>query len=442
MTQRMRLEQLLRRGRDDSGQAGIMMVLAMMVLAVPMMLAVFDGGLLLNDRRDAQALVDRAAMAGALDLMLAPSDTGSQAEDIAREWVIRNGGDPATDTITVSATNTCYSGNDPFPTGVTVTIERDPPVFLAGALGLDLRSGATATACAGVPIEHFGIFPLVVSSQGLIGTCFDNTIQPIPGADCQIRVDSSSGGLVGELSVEFPNGEDEVVNCTDSGSGANDLNNNLIHGIQAWCAAGQAVSAKPGQNIGQTFNGIKGRLALEGSCDAAYASAGGTTSALQQAWSELNAYLAAYPGYDHEGLRTSDSQGAMPAAGDGVDDFYEVWSYGSGSGPASDLTPLHCPGYGGETNSPRNVVLIVVHDTFETQNNTYVIRDFVRLYIEGCTRTTNSGVSEFRRDCGWNSLGNGKLTIHGRFVHQVGSPAANVGLTELMLGDQEVFLLR
>jgi len=442
MTRRQRLQQLHDRARDDAGQAGITVLLAMTLLAVPLMLAVFDGGLLLNDRRDAQAVVDRAAMAGALDLLLETSDNGSQAEDVAREWVVRNGGDLATDTITVAATNTCYSASDPFLTGVTVTIERDPPVFLADALGLDLRSGATATACAGVPIEHFGIFPLVVSSQGLLGTCFDDTAHPIPGADCEVRVDDSNGGLVGELSVTFPEGEDEVVACTDSGSGANDLNNNLIHGIQAWCAAGDAVSAKPGQNVNQTFNGIKGRLALEGSCDAAYVSAGGSTADLQQGWSDLDDYLGAYPGYDHEGLHTSDSQGAMPVAGDGVDDFHEIWSRGSGSGPASDLTPLDCPGYGGETNSPRNVVLIVVNDTFSTDNNTYVIQDFVRMYIEGCTRTANNGTSDFRRDCGWNNLGSGKLTIHGRFVHQVGSPAANIGLTELMLGDQEVFLLQ
>lgn len=418
------------------------MVMAMMLLAVPLMLAVFDGGLLLNDRRDAQDVVDRAAMAGALDLLLETSDTGAQAEDIARDWVVRNGGDLVTDVVTVSATNTCYSENDPFLTGVSVTIERDPPVFLADALGVDLRSGATATACAGVPIEHFGIFPLVVSQQGLLGTCFDSNARPIPGADCEVRVDDSNGGLVGELSVEFPDGENEVVACTDSGSGANDLNNNLIHGIQAWCAAGQAVSAKPGQNIGKTFGGIRDRLALEGSCDVAYANAGGTTADLQQGWSALDDHLAAYPGYDHDGLNTSDSQGPMPAAGDGIDDFYEVWALGSGTGPASDLTPLNCPGYDGSTNSPRNVVLIVVTDTFETQNNTYVIQDFVRMYIEGCSRTTNGGATEFRRDCGWNNLGNDKLTIHGRFVHQVNPPSNNLGLTPLMLGDQEVFLLQ
>src|SRR3546814_8848014 len=61
-------------------------------------------------------------------LFRSSTDTGSQAEAMAREWIVRNGADLATDTVTVAATNTCYSANDPFLTGVTVTIERDPPV--------------------------------------------------------------------------------------------------------------------------------------------------------------------------------------------------------------------------------------------------------------------------------------------------------------------------
>lgn len=425
---------------DDSGQAGIIMTLALLFLAVPMMLAVFDGGLLLNDRRDAQDLVDRAATAGAMELLLEESDTGAAAVAVATEWVQRNGGDFGTDNISISLTNSCYGANDPVITGVTVSITRDAPTFLAGALGLDLESGATATACAGVPVEHFGIFPLVVSVQGLVGTCFDSNQKPIPGADCKIRVDGSQQGLVGELSIPYPD-NGGTVNCSDSGSGADDLSNNLIHGIQAWCGVGNEVHAKPGQNINKTFDGVKGRLALEGSCDAAYASSGGTLGDLQAAWAALDAYLAAYPDYTHEGLRTFDTQGPIPGVSDGVDDFYEIWEMSDPASPAAGLTPILCPGYGGETNSPRNVVLIVVNDTFDTSNGkTYEILDFVRMYLEGCTREANNGTSEFRRDCGWNSLGSGKLVLHGRYVHQVTAPKNNLGLTPLMIGDREVFL--
>ncbi len=425
---------------DESGQAGILMVLALLFMGVPIMLMVFDGGLLLNDRRDAQDLADRAAMAGAMELLLDASDTGVAAEDAAREWVVRNGGDFATDSIAVSVTNSCYGANDPVLTGVQVSIVRDAPTFLAGALGLDLESGASAVACAGVPVEHFGIFPLVVSLEGLVGTCFGDDEKPIPGADCQVRVDSSVSGLVGELSIPYPDGGG-TVDCTDSGSGANDLSLNLIYGVQAWCGAGDEVNAKPGQNINKTFDGIKGRLALEGACDAAYAAGGGTLADLQDAWSNLDAYLHAHPDFVHQGLPVSDHVGPIPAVGDGIDDFHEIWDVPDTAQPATGLSPISCPGYGGETNSPRNIVLIVVNDTFETQSGkTYVILDFVRMYLEGCTREMNSGTSEFRRDCGWSSLGSGKLTLHGRYVHQVTPPRNHLGLTPLMLGDREIFL--
>lgn len=432
------------RWHDDSGQAGITMILALLFLAVPLMLAVFDGGLLLNDRRNAQNLVDRAAMAGAQGLHLDPLDTGADAEAAAREWVVRNGGDLATDTVSIAATDTCYSPNDPVITAVTVTISRAAPTFLAGALGLGLRSGASATACIGVPVEYFGIFPLVVSAQGLVGTCFDANKKPIPGADCEIRIGDTVSSLVGALSVPYPSGGGEV-DCSDSGSGANDLSNNLTYGIQGWCSAGDEVWAKTGESKNKTFDGVKSRLALDGSCDAAYQAASGTLSALRDAWSALDSYLYAYPGYQHSGLASSDNRGGIPGLGDGIDDFYEVWSYSNAGAPASDLSPRTCPGYGGETNSPRNIVLIVVDDVFDTSTTAakkYVILDFVRMYLEGCTRTTNTGAKEFRRDCGWSSLGSGVLTIHGRYVHQVKSPANKLGLTPLMLGDTDVFLKR
>jgi len=437
-----RFAALLRsRTSDDSGQAAIAMALGMFLIGIPMMLAVFDGGLLLNDRRDAQNLVDRAAMAGAMELALDASDTGATAEEVAEEWVLRNGGDFGADDISIVTTNACYSASDPVVSGVTVSISRDAPTFLAGAFGLDLRSGASATACAGVPIEYFGIFPLVVAAQGLLGTCFGLDGLPIPGADCEVRVDGSENGLVGELSIAYP-GDEGTVPCSDSGAGASDLEQNYIHGIQAWCAVGDEVSAKPGQNIQKTFDGIKGRLALEGSCDAAYAAEGRSLGDLQDAWGALDSYLEDYPDYEHEGLRSSDVTGPIPGLGDGIDDFYEIWATDDLTKPAGNLTPLPCPGYEGENNSPRNIVLIVVNDTFDTSGKKYTILDFVRVYLEGCTRTANNGTSEFRRDCGWNNLGSGKLTIHARYVHQVGAPASNLGLTPLMLGDREVFLLR
>jgi Flp pilus assembly protein TadG len=446
---------LRQRARESSGQATILTVLALFMF-IPLGAAVFDVGMLLNDRRDAQNDVDRAALAAVLDLTLDVNDSGwPEAEVTARQWLIRNDVDPDTEaTIAPAFASDCFPNLAPslvslyagMPVGVTVTVQRETQSFLAGAMGLDLSTGATATACMGVPAGYFGIFPLVVSAEGLEGTCFDANRKPIPGADCRVRLDETSEGIVGELTVEYP-AEGELADCTKSGSGANDLENNLIHGIQGWCMAGDQVNAKPGLNINKTFDGIKGRLAQEGSCDASYAASGESSSALAEAWSALDTYLANYPGYDsYTGLPMSDNRGAIPAVGNGIDDFYQIWTYPGPESPASGLVSRPCPGYDGSENSPRNIVLIVVPDmldTSATSGKKYTILDFSRMYLEGCTRTSNQGVSEFRRDCGWNSLGSGTLTIHARYIEQIGGGSqAKLGLTELLLGDRETFLAR
>lgn len=445
---------MLKRGHgwleEERGQAGIFMAAALFIMVVPLFAAVFDMGLLLNDRRTAQSSADKAALAGAQDLTLVPGADGwDTARTAARQWLIRNGVDPDTQaTVEKAYASDCYSG---LPStvlsyygnstvGVTVTIDRDTPEFVANALNVDMRAHASATACAGTPIEHHGIFPMVVSKQGLLGTCFDASGNAIPGGDCKIRVENSSG-LVGALSVAYD--PDNPVDCTDAGSGANDLENNLEFGINAWCTVGEQVWAKTGETLNKTFDGVKARLSHEGACDEAYA---GTTAQLTTAWSALDDYLRAYPGYAYTPLKTSDNRGALPRAGDGIDDFYEVWEYPGASAPASGLSERNCPGYDGDSNSPRNIVIIVVPDTLNTSDSNghkYTILQFARMYLEGCTRTTVNGrrtTEEFRRDCSWNSLGSGRLTLHARYVEQVGSSGGQLGLTSSVTGDREIFL--
>lgn len=439
---------------DDAGQSGLTLALALMIFAIPLAAGLFDYGVLVSDRRDAQNDVDRAALAGSLGLTLTPGDDGWPAAlDAARSWLQRNGVDPDASGVAIApvpATG-CYealssavvTAYEDVTVGITVTVDRPVASVFGSALGL--RAGATATACAGVPVEHYGIFPLVVSREGLIGTCFDSTGNPVPGADCKVRVENTSG-LVGALTVEYDPAGD--VDCTSTGSGASDLESNLEFGVQGWCRVGQQVTAKTGETLNKTFDGMKARLSHEGSCDAAYAAAGGTQGALAADWDQLRAYLASVSGYTLPSWPVSDNRGPIPGLADGIDDFYEVWPLPASGPPASRLEPRPCPGYDAQTNSPRNIVLIIVPDALDTSGGPgqkYTILQFARMYLDGCTRTTGNGsnvTSEFRRDCSWPSLGSGRLTINARYVDQVSMSGAALGLSELLIGDLEVFLKR
>ena len=128
--------------------------------------------------------------------------------------------------------------------------------------------------------------------------------------------------------------------------------------------------------------------------------------------------------------------------GNGIDDFYEIWQlpsgWSSGDNPADDLVPYDCnPSQGGVQTSPRNATLIVIADFAVPDGNdgpkSYIVRNFARVYLEGCTDKNGT----FSRSCNFN--GGGKFTIHARFVDQFGVTDSTLGLTA-GYGDVEVFL--
>ncbi len=83
------------------------------------------------------------------------------------------------------------------------------------------------------------------------------------------------------------------------------------------------------------------------------------------------------------------------------------------------------------------MTIIVVADFASPDGNagpkSYIVRNFARMYLEGCSdRDGNPS-----RDCDFN--GGGKFTIHARFVDQFGLSDAELGL-EATFGDIEIFL--
>ena len=113
--------------------AGVMFIFALFGILV------VDAGLILTDRRDAQSDVDKAALAGALELTLDTADGVSDsaaADAAARAWAASNGIDVSdpTQSLSVEVISSCYSANDGVPTGVRVTVTRDPATFLPPAV--------------------------------------------------------------------------------------------------------------------------------------------------------------------------------------------------------------------------------------------------------------------------------------------------------------------
>ena len=239
--------------------AGVMFIFALFGILV------VDAGLILTDRRDAQSDVDKAALAGALELTLDTADGVSDsaaADAAARAWAASNGIDVSdpTQSLSVEVISSCYSANDGVPTGVRVTVTRDPATFLVSMLSLaNWRSTATATACAGRPVELIGFLPFALSESG---ACFedgaDGTRQPRLGEFCNIVIDTNEQGLLGELGIA-PNSF-----CVDGNSSANVLETNIINGTQTFCRVGDSVQGNPGHNVGKTRSGIEGRIAQQG----------------------------------------------------------------------------------------------------------------------------------------------------------------------------------
>ncbi|MFA7248869.1 MAG: pilus assembly protein TadG-related protein [Dehalococcoidia bacterium] len=423
-----------RRLSDSSGQAIVLSVLAATLFALFAALSI-DVGLMLTDRRDAQSDVDKAALAGALQLTLQPGDAAADttaATAAAQQWAQQNGIDTAEPGVSldVQVINTCYSASDAVPTGVTVSLQRDPRTFLFGVLGISMwHVNTTATACAGRPYQVVGFLPFAMSASS---ACFEDdglgNRVPVPGMLCPIYVDNSSTGLASQLNID-PDGP----TCSDTGAGANDVYNNTVTGVQMICSIGDEVNAKAGFDIQKVRTGIVDRLAgmapgspVDGACESNFTNDGGTVANFNAGNAALNA-VANIP------LHT-------PSRSDGMDDFYEVWRYdSSASSPAVDLVPYDCNAATGAQTSPRSVQLITINNyaVNECGSKCYIVRGFSRAYIEGCT----DGAGVFHKNCIWSGAGGagGPFTLWVRFVEQL--PQTNVNLSlQAANGDIGVFL--
>ncbi len=421
--------------RDCRGQGVVLALLGFWIFVAFAAISI-DTGLMINSRRHAQSAVDNAALAGAMELSLSPSSAAADtlaAAGKALEWAQKNGIDTSEPglTLSVQVVSTCFSDADVVPTGVTVSLQRDPTTFLIGALGVTgWHVSATATACAGHPSQGVAFLPIALSASS---DCYEADGQggrrPVAGRLCDIYVnnDSSSSNLTGQLTIS-PTGP----TCSNTGSGANDIYVNIVNGAQVLCSIGDSVYAKTGFDLAKIRNGIIDRLhpsdaslPQDGDCEKNFASAGGTTANFNSG----NAALVA-PTKTNVGLHSTSRT-------DSMDDFYEIWGYNStASHPATGLVPYHCNPEA--QMSPRIVTLITIsnYGVEDCGGKCYIIRGFARAYLEGCTVD-----NVFRKGCNWPGGAGGGYTINVRLVEEHLLSAMDLNL-QSSYGGIGVFLKR
>ena len=142
---------------------------------------------------------------------------------------------------------------------------RPAPSVFVGILGIvDWEARATATACAGLPVEMAGTLPWAVSE---VSGCFIESggeYTPSWGASCEIVMDTNASGLHGELGLRRMNDD-----CDDANDSANELKDNIIYGGVVSCRLGvDYVAGNNGFNAGPAHDGMRIRLDTEGACDA------------------------------------------------------------------------------------------------------------------------------------------------------------------------------
>jgi hypothetical protein len=194
------------------------------------------------------------------------------------------------------------------------------------------------------------------------------------------------------------------------------LRDNIINGVNVNCSIGEQVRANPGNSSGPVRQGLSTRLQASRPCDA--------NSAVTEA--NLDAWTAAI-----------GSQGLTPMAAanknNNIDDLFEVWERNPLPSPLGILAPWDCnPGVAGVQTSPRNVNIIVVHDIEDEDgaNNYYIVRGFVRMYIEGCERS-----GTFYPDC---TQAGGNFNVYARIIGQLPDSTAVLGLNNY--GDIGIWL--
>lgn len=182
--------------RNESGQAVVLMVLALVVL-LGMAALVLDVGAWFHDKRRLQGTADAAALAGAQQL---PDDPAA-AKDMALTYAGRNGGDVAGSDVVISTT---VLPNDT----IAVKADRSDAGIFGSVLGIGAAHiDARAKVRVGPPAEALHVAPMTVyCGHELIQNC-DGTHTPTFGVPTHLDFDKEGApGAFGMLNLDGGSG--------------------------------------------------------------------------------------------------------------------------------------------------------------------------------------------------------------------------------------------
>jgi Putative Flp pilus-assembly TadE/G-like len=238
--------------RPERGQTLLLFVLALGVLMGFVAMAI-DVGLLYEDRRHFQNTADAAALAGVAELPANPA----AAKQKAAEWAVNNG-------VTSSEIKSIEVRTTDFPNDtVFVEIEGDFSWIFGRVLGQDTSAvSAKAAAQVGSLVGGSDLVPwaMVLGDSD----CLDATGVQIPGANCSVKVGSSTGSLTGWYGA---------LDLDANGGGSSEYESNIVDGQAdtTYCSSGQTepgcdtteAYALSGNKVGGTGQGIDTRLQAE-----------------------------------------------------------------------------------------------------------------------------------------------------------------------------------
>jgi hypothetical protein len=364
------IPQRLRTLASEHGQALILFVGIFTIIAIAAAITI-DFGLWFSERRGAQKDADLVALAGAYELL----DAAAAYADVATATdasATGNGLDPTDDVHNLEVRSLefpdgfeqddsyCHDAED---TGarlnaVVLDVDHESRSLFAGLFGIAAPDiGAHACARAGSLYSGTGLKPWAISLHH--PDCFADGA-PQFGEDCYFRIDNVP--LTGAVRL----GTDEGDPC-DSGSGANDYENNIVNGSGAVCAVGDLIRSETGNITAKTWDGVRDMIAGEGACD------------------------------------------ALNGNGDGIDQFDEAFSSAIGEpGPDEVFTPRNCV-------TPRAITIVVVEDAPTGPSNYQPIAGFAAFYVIRCETTGTGTVKEYE-DCNIPNNERSSARLYGRFM--------------------------
>ncbi len=217
--------------KDEEGQVIVILAVAFTVLLGFVGLAVDTGVLYLEHNRLVRA-ADAAALAGAQELPANPA----RAEEMAKEYVGRNGINPEQLSIDISGDEKT----------ITVSVDKNVNLVFAKVFGYDSREVSTAVSARVAPVKSLrGAVPFSIKEQ-----VFNY------GDPYVLKEGASGPGSDGARWC----GWFGALDFTGGGGGAREYEDMIVQGYSGEISIGDIIDIEPGNMAGPTADGVMERI--------------------------------------------------------------------------------------------------------------------------------------------------------------------------------------